>query len=86
MQWSRTQWFLISHPAQCPRIIPTVNYKNNGMPPFGASYERDVFRRNGWKLAYLGPHVLRAEMACVAAVAAAATKLGFWGTQTATAL
>jgi 16S rRNA (uracil1498-N3)-methyltransferase len=49
-------------------------------------YERDVFRRNGWKLAHLGPHVLRAETACVAAVAATATKLGFWGTQTATAL
>ena len=46
--------------------------------------ERDVFRKNGWKLAHLGPHVLRAETACVAAAAAAATKLGFWSGQTET--
>jgi 16S rRNA (uracil1498-N3)-methyltransferase len=49
-------------------------------------YERDVFRRNGWKLAHMGPHVLRAETACVAAVSAAANKLGFWSQQTATVL
>ena len=30
--------------------------------------ERDVFRKNGWKLAHMGAHVLRAETACVAAV------------------
>lgn len=50
------------------------------------SDERDVFRRNGWKLAHMGAHVLRAETACVAAVSATATKLGLWGVQTATKL
>ncbi len=48
--------------------------------------ERDVFRRNGWKLAHLGAHVLRAETACVAAVAATAAKLGLWDGQTETRL
>ena len=48
--------------------------------------ERDVFRRNGWKLAHMGAHVLRAETACVAAVSATAAKLGLWREQTATAL
>ena len=51
-----------------------------------SSYERDVFRKNGWKLAHLGAHVLRAETACVAAVSATATKLGLWTEQTATEL
>jgi RsmE family RNA methyltransferase len=40
--------------------------------------ERDAFRRSGWRLAHLGPHVLRVETACVAAVAAAAGRLGLW--------
>jgi len=48
--------------------------------------ERDVFRRNGWKLAHMGAHVLRAETACVAAVSATAAQLGLWREQTATAL
>jgi RsmE family RNA methyltransferase len=48
--------------------------------------ERDVFRKNGWKLAHMGAHVLRAETACVAAVSATASQLGFWAEQTATAL
>lgn len=48
--------------------------------------ERDVFRRNGWKLAHMGAHVLRAETACVAAVSATANQLGLWRAQTATAL
>ena len=48
--------------------------------------ERDVFRKNGWKLAHMGEHVLRAETACVAAVSATATKLGLWTEQTATTL
>jgi RsmE family RNA methyltransferase len=48
--------------------------------------ERDVFGRNGWKLAHMGAHVLRAETACVAAVSATATKLGLWREQTATDL
>jgi RsmE family RNA methyltransferase len=46
--------------------------------------ERDTFRKNGWKLAHLGPHVLRAETATTAAVAAAATQLNCWSEQTAT--
>lgn len=48
--------------------------------------ERDVFRQNGWKLAHMGPHVLRAETAVVAAVSATASALGFWGKQTSTEL
>ncbi len=48
--------------------------------------ERDVFRENGWKLAHMGAHVLRAETACVAAVSSTATKLGLWTEQTATTL
>ena len=48
--------------------------------------ERDVFRKNGWKLVHMGAHVLRAETACVAAVSATATKLGLWTEQTATTL
>jgi RsmE family RNA methyltransferase len=48
--------------------------------------ERDVFRRNGWKLAHMGAHVLRAETACVAAVSATAMKLGLWREQTTTVL
>lgn len=51
-----------------------------------SSNERDAFRQNGWKLAHLGPHVLRAETAVVAAVAAVAGQLGYWQEQTATDL
>lgn len=46
--------------------------------------ERDTFRKNGWRLAHLGPQVLRAETACTAAVAAAASRLGSWLGQTQT--
>ena len=48
--------------------------------------ERSIFRNNGWKLAYLGPNVLRSETACVATVAAVATRLNLWRTQTQTIL
>ncbi|MGJ8640321.1 MAG: 16S rRNA (uracil(1498)-N(3))-methyltransferase [Opitutaceae bacterium] len=48
--------------------------------------ERDVFRKNGWKLVHLGAQVLRAETAAVAAVAATAGNLGWWVDQTSTAL
>ena len=48
--------------------------------------ERDTFRRNGWKLAHLGAHVLRLETACTAAVAATAASLDFYDTQTSTVL
>lgn len=46
--------------------------------------ERDTFRKNGWQLAHLGPHVLRAETACTAAVGAVASLLGSWSGQTET--
>lgn len=48
--------------------------------------ERNVFRHNSWQLAHLGPHVLRAETAVVAAVSATATQLGLWTEQTVTNL
>jgi RsmE family RNA methyltransferase len=48
--------------------------------------ERDTFRKNGWKLAHLGAHVLRLETACTAAVAAASASLGFYDRQTSTVL
>lgn len=40
--------------------------------------ERDVFRKNGWKLVHMGPFVMRAETACTAAVAAMASAMGYW--------
>jgi RsmE family RNA methyltransferase len=40
--------------------------------------ERDVFRKNGWKLMHMEPHVLRAETACTAAVASIASAMGYW--------
>ena len=48
--------------------------------------ERDTFRRNGWHLAHLGPHVLRSETACTVAVAVAAARLGCWTEPTATGI
>ncbi|MEC7229699.1 MAG: RsmE family RNA methyltransferase, partial [Verrucomicrobiota bacterium] len=48
--------------------------------------ERDTFRRNGWKLAHLGAHILRLETACVAAVAAVSSSLDLYDTQTSTVL
>jgi RsmE family RNA methyltransferase len=48
--------------------------------------ERDVFRKNGWKLAHMGAQVLRAETAAVAAISATAAKLGLWQSQTKTVL
>lgn len=44
--------------------------------------ERDTFRKNGWKLAHMGPFVLRLETACSAALAAAASSIGSWSGQT----
>jgi len=44
--------------------------------------ERDVFRKNGWKIAHMGAHVLRAETAVAGAVAATSGKLGWWREQT----
>ncbi len=48
--------------------------------------ERDTFRKNGWKMAHMGAHVLRAETAAVAAVSATAAGLNWWSGQTTTAL
>lgn len=48
--------------------------------------ERIALRQNGWKLAHLGPSVLRAETAVVAGVSAVATSLQLWGAATATEL
>ena len=48
--------------------------------------ERHTFRKNGWKLAHLGAHVLRLETACSAAVAAASASLGLYDMQTSTIL
>lgn len=51
-----------------------------------SSGERDIFRKNGWNLAHLGPHVLRLETACTAAVAAVSVGFNFYDTQTSTLL
>ena len=48
--------------------------------------ERDIFRRNSWKLAHLGPHVLRVETACTAAVAVLSASAEFYNNQTNTIL
>ena len=48
--------------------------------------ERDIFRKNSWKLTHLGPQVLRLETACTAAVAVVSTTLGFYDTQTSTVI
>ena len=40
--------------------------------------ERDTFRKNGWKLAHMGPFVMRLETACCAAVSVAASSTGKW--------
>ena len=45
--------------------------------------ERRLLRARGWPLAHLGPHVLRTEAACLAAVAATAAVCGFWRSGTA---
>jgi RsmE family RNA methyltransferase len=48
--------------------------------------ERDIFRKNGWKLAHLGHHVLRLETACIAAVSVTAANLNAWKEPTQSAL
>ena len=48
--------------------------------------ERDILRKNGWKVAHMGPHVLRAETAVTAALAAVATRFGYWREPTTTKL
>jgi len=48
--------------------------------------ERFVFCEDGWQLAHLGPHVLRTETACVAAIATLASKLDLWHDPTKTFL
>ena len=46
--------------------------------------ERATFRKNKWQLLHMGPHVLRTETACVAAIAALAPNLSLWRSQTET--
>ena len=46
--------------------------------------ERDILRKNSWKLAHFGPQVLRLETACTAAVSVVSATLGFYETQTST--
>jgi 16S rRNA (uracil1498-N3)-methyltransferase len=48
--------------------------------------ERDIFRKNGWRLAHLGAQVLRTETACVAAVSVVSAQLNWWRAQTSTRL
>ena len=48
--------------------------------------ERDIFRKNGWKLAHLGAHVMRLETACAAAVSVAAAQMDVWNEPTRTGL
>jgi len=48
--------------------------------------ERDLFRDNAWKIAHLGPHVLRTETACATAIAAVATAMNLWNNNTTTEL
>ncbi len=68
--------------SECARSAVIALGPERGWSP----NERDTFRKNGWKLAHLGAHVLRLETACTAAVAAASASLGFYDAQTSTVL
>lgn len=68
-------------PSSAQRVLIALGPERGWSP-----CERDVFRKNGWKLAHMGAQVLRAETAAVAAVSATAASLGFWREQTATQL
>lgn len=75
--------------AALPAVLPAR--AGNAVIALGAERgwsagERDVFRKNGWRLAHLGAQVLRAETACVAAVSVTAAGLGWWSEQTGTRL
>lgn len=72
------------------QVLPDVT-SPSAMLAFGpergwSPTERDVFRKNGWKLAHLGAHVLRLETACSAAVGLTAGALGYYDGQTSTVL
>lgn len=72
-----------------PGVLPAVGA--NAVIALGSergwsANERDIFRKNGWRLAHLGAQVLRAETACVAAVSVVAAQLNYWQDQTATKL
>lgn len=75
--------------AALPAVLPAS--AKNAVLALGAERgwsagERDVFRKNGWRLAHMGAQVLRAETACVAAVSVTAAGLGWWLEQTGTQL
>jgi 16S rRNA (uracil1498-N3)-methyltransferase len=68
-------------PAGAPSVLIALGAERGW-----SANERDVFRKNGWRIAHLGAHVLRAETACVAAVSVVAAQLDFWQGQTETQL
>lgn len=68
-------------PAEAPGAVLALGPERGW-----STTEREIFRRHGWPLAPLGPHVLRSETACVAAVAATAGRLRLWAGPTATGL
>jgi RsmE family RNA methyltransferase len=70
-----------SIPSGAPSALVALGPERGWSPD-----ERDTFRKNGWQLAHLGPHVLRLETACTAAVAVAASHLGSWRGQTRTGI
>ena len=67
-------------------VVPIVNKSSAAIaigPERGwSAAERSVFREHKWQLAHLGPHVLRTETACVAAIAVLASRLDVWQSQT----
>ena len=68
-------------PDTCSNVVVAIGPERGWSPN-----ERAEFRSNGWKLIHIGSHVLRSETACVATVAAVATRLNLWCTQTQTTL
>lgn len=79
---------LDNYEASCPlsSIPPSCNHTFIAIGPERgwSSAERSFFRKNQWSIVHLGPHVLRTETACVAAISAMAAKLDLWKNQTET--
>lgn len=68
--------------SEAPESVVVALGSERGWSP----NERDTLRKNGWKLAHLGAHVLRLETACTAAVAAVCASAGYYNKQTTTEL
>jgi RsmE family RNA methyltransferase len=68
--------------SEAPKSVVMALGSERGWSPD----ERDIFRKNGWKLAHLGAHVLRLETACTAAVAVVCSAAGYYRNQTKTIL